>query len=279
MMSEHPPNDIVDKWQHCARRFGALYAARYLPEKTTPYMHVFVYHVGYFLKKLGNIECFANYDIESWHKINKRVKSFATVAFGGRTDPTKNSLGRQQLQYQHRTRYASTILNPAEKGQKNAKRKRDENEEDQNLRPTKQKGPNWTERQLQASNFRNPFFESVLNAPVEEGAIADVVVTNDNDNESCESELMPEESTVEMTLVQIRNNFVQLYSATLLDTQDENNEQTTNMVTSAENEPKNNTAQKIINELSNEEIAEMLTILGGFLKSIEDDTRVTEQHH
>lgn len=173
MMSEHPPNDIVDKWQHCARRFGALYAARYLPEKTTPYMHVFVYHVGYFLKKLGNIECFANYDIESWHKINKRVKSFATVAFGGRTDPTKNSLGRQQLQYQHRTRYASTILN----------------------RPTKQKGPNWTERQLQASNFRNPFFESVLNAPVEEGAIADVVVTNDKDNESCESELMPEEST------------------------------------------------------------------------------------
>ena len=70
MMSETPPKDIVDKWEHCARRFGTLYASRYLPEKTTPYMHVFVHHVGYFLKTLGIVITTLNLGIESTRESN-----------------------------------------------------------------------------------------------------------------------------------------------------------------------------------------------------------------
>lgn len=234
MMSETPPKDIVDKWEHCARRFGTLYGERYLPEKTTPYMHVFVYHVGFFLRKLGNIECFANYDIESWHKINKRVKNLGTVPFGGRSDPTKSSLGRQQLQYQHRTRFANNNTNstPEQNNQNNTTRKQGENNVDQNLQ-----APTWTQRQLNASTFRNPFFESVINGPAEDtvDAVMGEAIDESNESdksdksdESHESELLTKESTVEMTLIHIRNNYVQLINATpYTETQHENNENTT----------------------------------------------------
>lgn len=270
MMSESPPKDIVDKWEHCARRFGTLYTARYLAEKTTPYMHVFVYHVGFFLKKLGNIECFANYDIESWHRINKRIKSFATVAFGGRSDPTKSTLGRQQLQHQYRTRFAQfDNVNPMEADQNQAKRKRGE-DEDQNLRPKKKRAtkqsPNWTERQLNAEEFRNPLFESVLNEPPDD-------LTPDQESNV---DVAPEaeeqthaEPTVEITLIQVRNNIVQLYN--MMPCPNDNNESETNPSSpiTSENNTNNTTTKNSASIVTTKDIVEMLTVIRNFL--VEND--------
>lgn len=282
MMSETPPKDIIDKWEHCARRFGALYAARYLPEKTTPYMHVFVYHVGFFLRKLGNIECFANYDIESWHRINKRVKSFATVAFGGRTaedQPKISTLGRQQLHHQYRTQFAD--INAGENGQQ-TKRKREEEQEDQNLRPTKRRAstqtPSWTERRLNSSDFRNPFFESVMNEPTEVGVDVDsdeLVDTEEQQQEEVES--------IAMTLIQIQNNAIQLYNldnTMQVENNNNNNEKTNPAPTNSETHSNEEETEKIIGDFTKKDIAEVLTILETFWYVIEDtNPSITEQHH
>lgn len=140
--------------------------------------------------------------LQETRKVSTRQQKFAQKKFYYSqlnraiiADPAKSSLGRQQLQYQHRTRYASTTVNLEEKNQKNTKRKRYKNEQDQNERPTKQKGPNWTERQLLASNFRNLFFESVLNEPPGAKVVVDVAMRDSG--EISDGELLPEEATVE----------------------------------------------------------------------------------
>lgn len=75
---------IVDNWTMLARKFADLFTDVYTPEGVTPYMHVFVYHLQYFLKTAGPIELWANYDIEGWHKINKSTTKHMTSGFGGR---------------------------------------------------------------------------------------------------------------------------------------------------------------------------------------------------
>eukprot|EP00026_Physarum_polycephalum_P004014 Phypoly_transcript_04031.p6 GENE.Phypoly_transcript_04031~~Phypoly_transcript_04031.p6 ORF type:complete len:106 (-),score=11.53 Phypoly_transcript_04031:1080-1397(-) len=45
-------SDIKEsEWLEKARAFGHLYATVYCPEDVTPYIHVFVYHVGFYLEK------------------------------------------------------------------------------------------------------------------------------------------------------------------------------------------------------------------------------------
>jgi hypothetical protein len=103
MMSLEPNPEVVDNWQRLAVEFAKSFIARYQGTAVTPYMHVFVYHVGHFMKKLGSIESFANYDIESWHKINKRVRSCATSFLGGRHKNANTSFTAQQLGWHRRT--------------------------------------------------------------------------------------------------------------------------------------------------------------------------------
>lgn len=40
-----------DDWLDKARAFGHLYTSIYCPEDVTPYLHVFVYHIGFYLEK------------------------------------------------------------------------------------------------------------------------------------------------------------------------------------------------------------------------------------
>ena len=103
MMSLEPDPEVVDNWQKLAVEFAKSFVARYQGAAVTPYMHVFVYHVGHFMKKLGSIESFANYDIESWHKINKRVRSCATSFLGGCHKNVNTSFTTQQLGWHRRT--------------------------------------------------------------------------------------------------------------------------------------------------------------------------------
>ena len=143
-MSLEPNKEIVNRWTELAREFGKAYLARYLDESVTPYLHVFVYHVGFFLKNVCPIEMFANYDIESWHQINKRIKSRASSGFGGKKLGLKSTLPYQQMKYaarQTKTNNPTTIQ-------------------------TEERRENWAQRQISNNNnnlVNNPIYQETLN--------------------------------------------------------------------------------------------------------------------
>lgn len=93
--SETPVTE--ENWLAKAKIFANNYLKRYCAEDITPYIHVFVYHVGYYLEKYGNLEIFANYAIEGRHHYNKQVIASASNGFG-RADGARN------IQYQQLTR-------------------------------------------------------------------------------------------------------------------------------------------------------------------------------
>lgn len=85
MMSDSPDPEIVANWLDLGRQFGDTITDRFTEETAiTPYVHVFIYHIGYFMKQLGSVECFANYDIEPRHCQNKLLKNQRTSGIGGR---------------------------------------------------------------------------------------------------------------------------------------------------------------------------------------------------
>lgn len=44
-------------------------------KEVTPYIHVFVQHLGFYLERYGSLEKFANYSTETQHYVNKLRKS------------------------------------------------------------------------------------------------------------------------------------------------------------------------------------------------------------
>ena len=84
------------KWTNMAKMFGNKFITCYSKEDVTPYLHVHIYHVGYFLEKYKNLELFANYIIKGHHKYNKGVICTTTSGFS-RAD------GPHNIQYQQLT--------------------------------------------------------------------------------------------------------------------------------------------------------------------------------
>jgi hypothetical protein len=274
MMSETPPEDIVNNWTPLAKAFGELYVRRFLTEKVTPYMHVFIYHIGDFLNRLGNIECFANYDIESWHSINKRVRALAACAFGGRADDVefKQQLPKQQLQHQERTREEIPIH---KKDGQPPKKKRKINHEDK---------PNWTEKQLDGK-YRPDFFEEKLDKVKKgewlfEEALAEAAVKPVS------------ESVTEGHLVQMQQNFINNFitrnnlkskintaatkQAEIMKNNNNNNyPNSQNTVDETITAPImmqfNNIIENSIIDMSNDEIAKILTVLSSTIQGLLND--------
>ena len=85
------------EWLRMARQFGSHFVARYCKEDVTPYLHVLVYHVGFYLEKYGNLEIFANYAIEGRHRYNKLAIPSGTSGFNHPSGP-------HNVQYQLITR-------------------------------------------------------------------------------------------------------------------------------------------------------------------------------
>jgi hypothetical protein len=83
-------------WLEKSQKFGKLFAKVYSKEDVTPYLHVFVYHVGYYVEHYGSMEMYANYAIESHHKSNKDAIKHNTNGFSNNDDPNK-SVQMQQL--------------------------------------------------------------------------------------------------------------------------------------------------------------------------------------
>ena len=158
-----PPKESVDAWENLGKQFSEALIARYTPEKFTPYMHVFVAHVGFFLKEYGEIESMANYDIETKNADNKAFVNRGSNRFGGLSN--RSTVTAQQLHREHRMEQLGVLLQPEktvskkrkiEKGinDKKAKRRRVESNADQ----VKTKRQNWTSKVIEVTN--NPTFEA-----------------------------------------------------------------------------------------------------------------------
>jgi hypothetical protein len=115
MMSLEPDKVVTDNWNELAKEFSKAFTARYMSESITPYMHVFIYHVGYYLQNVGSIEAFANYDIEAWHKKNKRVKSGATNFLGGPNGTKKKRNPNTSFTFQQLAHHRRTVNSPLPK--------------------------------------------------------------------------------------------------------------------------------------------------------------------
>ena len=68
-----PESDIELVWRSSARIFAENFCEIYQSEDVTPYLHQFVYHVGFYLKTCGSLELLANFAIEGKHRQNKKT--------------------------------------------------------------------------------------------------------------------------------------------------------------------------------------------------------------
>jgi len=83
-----------NEWRKEGRAWARILTHVYGEEEITPYIHVFVYHVGFYLEKYGGVEKFGNYSLESKHSCNKAVLREMTNRF----KMGEAALVRQQLQ-------------------------------------------------------------------------------------------------------------------------------------------------------------------------------------
>lgn len=131
VMCYTPDPTIANYWNSFAQKFVAAFKACYCTEDFTPYMHVFSTHVEYWLKEHGNIESFANYDIESKNSINKTVVRHASDRYGGE-NRAKNNIPLQQLQREYRDSQQLFIIPEPTKTTINTKRRKSRKKDAQN---------------------------------------------------------------------------------------------------------------------------------------------------
>ena len=84
-------------WKRKALEFAKAFVQEYERQEVTTYLHIFVYHVGFYVEKYGSLERFANYGIEGLHAKNKKVVKMATFGYKKGAEVTK-----QELEYSHR---------------------------------------------------------------------------------------------------------------------------------------------------------------------------------
>ena len=116
-LASSPAVTVTEKfWLEKARAFGTLFGKVYAKEAVTSYLHLFVYHLGFFLEKYGGIEMLANYGIEGMHAVNKRVISRATNGL------SRNMVTYQQLAHGYRLeRYKGRDVHDQERKQYKSK--------------------------------------------------------------------------------------------------------------------------------------------------------------
>lgn len=125
-----------EQWLTKARQFGKTFVHRYQAEDVTPYLHVFIYHVGYYLSKYGCLEMFANYGIEGRHRYNKRI---ITTGTNGYSTQRTQEITLQQLQRSTRETIQDT---------------------ESTSKPKKRRVMDWTEKSLKLLPDIDSFFVS-----------------------------------------------------------------------------------------------------------------------
>ena len=80
-----------EDWIMCAKIFASNFQAISSTNYATSYLHLFVYHLGYFLNEYGCLEKLSNFSIENTiHYIKKTILS-STSKFGGRSERENNT--------------------------------------------------------------------------------------------------------------------------------------------------------------------------------------------
>eukprot|EP01102_Stenamoeba_stenopodia_P003858 TRINITY_DN1398_c0_g1_i10.p1 TRINITY_DN1398_c0_g1~~TRINITY_DN1398_c0_g1_i10.p1 ORF type:complete len:102 (-),score=10.78 TRINITY_DN1398_c0_g1_i10:407-712(-) len=70
--STESPEITAEEWTQRARTWATTLVSVYDKMEITPYLHVFVYHLGFFLVQCDSLERFANYSIENKHQVTKK---------------------------------------------------------------------------------------------------------------------------------------------------------------------------------------------------------------
>lgn len=84
---EYP--DIDEKeWIRLAKIFASGLTDFQSPEKATSYLHIFVYHIGFYRSVYGNLDRYANFSIEGTMKWLKKQTKDGSTHFGGKIGMT-----------------------------------------------------------------------------------------------------------------------------------------------------------------------------------------------
>lgn len=84
------------KWRERALKWGRLLTQVYSSSHVTPYIHLFVYHVGYYQERYCGTEKFAQYALEGKHSTNKTILTRGSNKFlHGESEAVKQQLETQ----------------------------------------------------------------------------------------------------------------------------------------------------------------------------------------
>jgi hypothetical protein len=81
LLTQASVNVREETWREEARRWGRLVVHLYGKEEVTPYIHIFIYHLGYFLERYSGLEKFTNFVLEGKHTMNKKMFQSAMNRF------------------------------------------------------------------------------------------------------------------------------------------------------------------------------------------------------
>ncbi|KAL6078437.1 hypothetical protein QOT17_001609 [Balamuthia mandrillaris] len=122
-LASQPKVTITEnEWLELAQEFGTKFTQAFGNEEVTPYIHVFIYHLGFFLEKYGSVERFANYATESRHFQNKHIPTNGHSIQGS----DKKNFCYQQLAYSYHQELYRTEGTLPEPQQKRRRTKRKE---------------------------------------------------------------------------------------------------------------------------------------------------------
>mmetsp|Transcript_9911 Transcript_9911/g.16963 ORF Transcript_9911/g.16963 Transcript_9911/m.16963 type:complete len:768 (-) Transcript_9911:639-2942(-) len=84
VVAADPPEDFTEKeWRQKAKLMACLFVELFLKECVTTYMHIFVYHFGFFIEKHKGLESVSNYSTEGTVFICKKYIKNSGNKFGG----------------------------------------------------------------------------------------------------------------------------------------------------------------------------------------------------
>lgn len=110
-------NITEEEWRKRARAFGKLFTSTYQGRNTTPYMHIFIYHLGFFLEQYQGVEKFANYALECKHRVNKiRMRGGTNGFSGGSVQAAQQQLNAQLRMEHHQQLYPQEIKRGKKRG-------------------------------------------------------------------------------------------------------------------------------------------------------------------
>jgi H+/gluconate symporter-like permease len=81
-------NISEEEWLTHAQEFGQAFIDVYQAEDVTTYIHIFMFHFGFFLDKYNSLEKFANYALEGKHSVIKWILAYSSSGFRYRPSET-----------------------------------------------------------------------------------------------------------------------------------------------------------------------------------------------